>query len=139
MSKKAPRFPAFLTLLAAAGLALVPAAALAGARAEVRIAAEHAGFAAAAGRLRDVHLHLHHVINCLAGPRGHGFDAAAGDPCKGRGHGALRDLTGHPTERRLLTQAYRLARVGVHIERFAPAHDVAAAVKDLLGHAAARP
>ena len=27
------------------------------------------------------HKHLHHAVNCLVGPSGAGFDAAAGNPC----------------------------------------------------------
>ncbi len=37
------------------------------------------------------HTHLHPVINRLAGPKGTDYDAAAGDPCQGRGNGALTD------------------------------------------------
>ena len=37
------------------------------------------------------HTHLHHVINCLAGPKETGYDAAAGDPCQNQGNGALAD------------------------------------------------
>jgi uncharacterized membrane protein len=42
--------------------------------------------------LQQVTLHLHHVLNCAVGPDGMGFDAAAGNPCKGQGNGFLSDL-----------------------------------------------
>lgn len=99
---------------------------------EIQTAAEHAGFAVHADKLNLVHLHLQHAINCLTGPKGPGFDSPAGDPCKGEGKGALTDFTGTAHQKRLLKQAFRLARTGVHVDQYAPAHDVAAAVRSLL-------
>jgi len=37
-------------------------------------------------------LHVQHVINCLEGPNGADFKAAAGYPCQGMGNGAIPDL-----------------------------------------------
>ena len=37
-------------------------------------------------------LHLQHVINCLEGPTGANFKAAAGYPCSGQGQGIIPDL-----------------------------------------------
>jgi hypothetical protein len=37
-------------------------------------------------------LHVQHVINCLEGPSGADFKAAAGYPCQGQGNGAIPDL-----------------------------------------------
>jgi hypothetical protein len=37
-------------------------------------------------------LHVQHVINCLEGPNGKNFKAAAGAPCQGQGNGAIPDL-----------------------------------------------
>ncbi len=36
---------------------------------------------------------LQEAINCLVGPRDRSYQATAGDPCKGRGKGALSDIT----------------------------------------------
>lgn len=58
---------------------------------EVSTAHAHALLAQNATTVADAHTHLHHVINCLVGPEGSGFDAAAGTPCKGEGNGALKD------------------------------------------------
>ncbi|MGE5540496.1 MAG: hypothetical protein ACM30I_17905 [Gemmatimonas sp.] len=58
---------------------------------EIRTAAEHAGLATQATSKRTVQMHLHHVINCLVGPNGDGFDASAGNPCDGQGDGAIPD------------------------------------------------
>jgi len=37
-------------------------------------------------------LHIQHVINCLEGPGGMHFKAAAGYPCVGTGNGIINDL-----------------------------------------------
>ena len=37
---------------------------------EVLTAAQHARFAVNAKNIKDVHMHLHHVINCLVGANG---------------------------------------------------------------------
>lgn len=61
---------------------------------EIATATAHAQMAAVAPNTATAVMHFHHVINCLVGPKGKGFDARAGDPCKGMGNGALNDL-GH--------------------------------------------
>ncbi|WP_449428105.1 hypothetical protein [Rhodanobacter umsongensis] len=67
-------------------------------------ASAHAGMALGAADLKMVHTHLHHVINCLVGPSGKGFDADAGNPCQGMGQGAIVDARGDAaTEARLHT------------------------------------
>lgn len=58
---------------------------------EIDTALAHAQMAAAATDLNGVHMHLHHVVNCLVGPTGKSFDASAGNPCKDMGNGALND------------------------------------------------
>lgn len=76
----------FLGALAIAGAAaLLPSGALADGPQAIATAANHAGFAAAAGNINQVHTHLHHVLNCLVGPGGDGFDAAPGNPCAAAG------------------------------------------------------
>jgi hypothetical protein len=59
--------------------------------AEVTTAGQHAGMAAGSADIKMVHTHLHHVVNCLVGPSGDGFDKAAGNPCDGKGNGAIAD------------------------------------------------
>lgn len=59
---------------------------------ELKTAITHAGFAARYDSLNEVTLHLHHALNCLVGPNGKMFDAAAGNPCQG-GHGILVDIS----------------------------------------------
>lgn len=60
---------------------------------EIAAAASHAGYAAAAGDIEVLRAHLHHTINCLAGPSGKGFDAKQMNPCAALGNGAIADAT----------------------------------------------
>jgi len=69
----------------------LPTAAFADVAAELTVADQHAGFAAKAATIDMVHMHLHHVLNCLVGPSGPGFDAAPGNPCAKAGNGAIAD------------------------------------------------
>lgn len=110
----------------------------ASAQKEVSTAITHAGFAAAASDAKTVHLHLHHVINCLVGAGGRHFDAKAGDPCQGQGHGALRDAKAAKAGdavRTRLAQALHLAVIGVEVQGAAPAANVAKAVEGILKEA----
>ena len=78
-------------LVAAAALASTPA--LADVAAQLTVAQNHAGMAAKAADLKMVQTHLHHAVNCLVGPAGTGFDAAAGNPCAKAGTGAIPEST----------------------------------------------
>ena len=90
-----------LTMLGALALACTwlsaigvrPASADADVNKEVSTAAQHAGFAASAKDIKTTQMHLHHVVNCLVGPQGEGFDASFGNPCNGQGSGAISDTT----------------------------------------------
>ena len=67
----------FLLAGAAALLATPAFADLAG---ELSTAQTHAGMAATQADITMAHKHLQHAVNCLVGPNGTGFDAAAGNP-----------------------------------------------------------
>jgi hypothetical protein len=99
---------------------------------EIKTAAMHSEFAAKGKNAGEAHLHLHHTINCLVGSDGDGFDAKAGDPCKGMGNGALNDFQGSAQTKAKLEQALALAKVGVQIEDTKPATTTAMAVHELL-------
>jgi|SRR5579864_1278163 len=95
--------------LAFAGLtALLPASALADGPQAVGIAAQHAGLAAAAGNMNLARTHLHHVLNCLVGPGGDGFDAAPGNPCANAGGGAIPQTANPEEKTKLLNVAQRV-------------------------------
>jgi len=49
---------------------------------EVATAATHAGLAAQAATLEQAHMHQHHTVNCLVGPKGKGFDSKEANPCQ---------------------------------------------------------
>ena len=86
-------------------------------------AATHAGLAAKATDMKMTQMHLHHVVNCLVGPNGQGFDATPGNPCKDQGAGAIPD-NGDPAQKAVLQQA--LDKVNDGLKQT----DMAAAQKD---------
>lgn len=98
------------------GLALMTCAtvAVAGAAAEVYAATNHALLAAKATDIDGVHQHLHHVVNCLVGPGGQGFDAKEMNPCANAGKGAIPDLANASTaQKNSLHTAYMQAMLGI--------------------------
>jgi hypothetical protein len=60
---------------------------------EISIATDHAGYALASQNLDGVRMHLHHVLNCLEGPKGKNFDRIVENPCSTAGGGAIPDAT----------------------------------------------
>jgi len=82
----------------------------------------HAGMALSAADLKMAHTHLHHVVNCLVGPDGKGFDAKAGDPCKGMGQGAIGDAKGDAATEATLHAALKQARQGLKATTLDGAH-----------------
>jgi hypothetical protein len=94
-----------LTALSATALAADPAP-------EVATAAQHAGFAAQAASIEQAHMHLHHTVNCLVGPKGQGFDPNEANPCQKLGDGAIPD-TADATTKAKLTAALAKAEAGL--------------------------
>jgi hypothetical protein len=113
---------AFVTCAAGALLFAWPAVA-GDANAEITNAVLHAGFAARASDIAEVHAHLHHTVNCLVGPGGAGFDAKELNPCANSGGGAIPDAT-KPSTKQALQGALAKANSGL------AASDLAAAQKD---------
>ena len=97
---------------------------------EISTAHAHAHMAQSATSVAMAHTHLHHVINCLVGPGGSGFDAAAGTPCKGQGNGAIPDATADHALHAKLESALADAQAGLKTESLA-------AVQQTAGKAAA--
>lgn len=91
----------WIGIAACAALAAVPLAARADAASEISTAAQHAQFSSQATSIKVAHAHLHHALNCLVGPKGHGFDSKAMDPCKGQGDGAIADTSDPATKKSL--------------------------------------
>lgn len=126
----------YIALAAMLAIGLPVAAQAADAHKEIATASDHAGYAASADTVGKVHLHLHHVINCLVGPHGKDFDKQAGNPCAGQGDGALNDLdSGMADEKASLDNALALARTGVKMTSLSAAQNVATTVKNILDKA----
>lgn len=104
------------------------------AQAEISKALLHADFLIKADTLAHMHMHMHHILNCMVGEHGKAFDPKVMDPCKGLGNGAIHDESS-PAKRRLLEQIERLGNIGVTIENPSAAHDVALAMHTLLQQA----
>ena len=121
----------FASLYACAALiALLPASALADGPQAIGIAANHAGLAANAGGIDMVHTHLHHVLNCLVGPGGDGFDAAPGNPC-GMAGGAIPQTADAATKTKLQTAATQ-AKAGIANADMAAAKKAAGDIQAML-------
>ena len=102
-----------LTGVVAAVLTASPAASLAADLAqEIATAATHAGFAAQAATIEQAHMHLHHTINCLVGPKGQGFDGNEANPCQKLGDGAMVDTADAATKAKL-SAALEKAQAGL--------------------------
>jgi len=112
------------TLLLAVALPMVAQAADAdnAVSKQVGTASAHAGMALGATDLKTAHMHLHHVINCLVGPSGKGFDAQEEDPCKGQGQGAIVDAKGDAASESKLHAALTEAEHGVKTTTLDGAH-----------------
>lgn len=85
-----------LAITLAAGVAV--AAPAGNADREIATAKVHATVATQIDTVAGAQLHLHHAVNCLVGPHGSGWDAAAEakseNHCTGLGNGAIAD-SGH--------------------------------------------
>ena len=117
--------------LALAGTTLLSTAALADGPQAIATAANHAGLAAAAGGIDMVHTHLHHVLNCLVGPGGNGFDAAPGNPCANAGGGAIPQTADAGMKTKLEAAATQ-ARAGIANSDMAASKKVASDVQAML-------
>jgi hypothetical protein len=116
-------------LIASCVALALPTAAFADVAAQLTVADQHAGFAAKATTIDMVHMHLHHVLNCLVGPSGAGFDAGPGNPCAKAGNGAVAE--GDAAMKAKLQPAVAAATAGI------AATDVATAQADAQKAAAA--
>lgn len=111
-----------LALALALPLAAQAADANGAATKQVATAAAHAGMALGATELATAHAHLQHVVNCLVGPTGKGFDAKAADPCKGMGNGAIADAKGDAAVEARLNKALGQAEQGLKAGTLDAAH-----------------
>lgn len=112
-------------------LSLTAVAAPGHANKEIATAIIHANVASKVDSLSGVHLHLHHVLNCVLGPHSKQYSAAAEKlsayKCVGLGDGALPDSR-DPAVRRDLQQVAKHADGGIQATQFNAAHEAAVVV-----------
>jgi len=125
MAKNLARYLPVLALALALPMAAQAADASGSASKEAATAAAHAGMSLGAADLTMAHAHLHHVVNCLVGPAGKGFDAKAADPCKGMGDGAIVDAKGDAAAEARLHMALTDAQSGLKATKLADVHAAA--------------
>ena len=94
---------------------------------EVAMAERHASLAAGSSAVNMVHTHLHHVINCLVGPKGAGFDSNALNPCASLGNGILPDTT-DAAKKKIYDEALAKAEAGLKMSDLKAAQHQATAV-----------
>lgn len=99
-------------ILTGALIALPASAQTADSSKETATAVQHAGLAAQGTSIEQVHMHLQHVVNCLVGPNGQGFDAKPGNPCQKLGNGAIPDTADRASKAKL-TAALAKAQAGL--------------------------
>jgi hypothetical protein len=99
-------------LLLAGAAALLATPAFADLAAELSTAQTHAGMSSTQTDIAMAQKHLQHAVNCLVGPSGTGFDAAAGNPCGKAGNGAIPDST-DAAQKAKLTSIAASAKEGV--------------------------
>jgi hypothetical protein len=108
-----------------------PMAAYADAKSEIATAAQHAGLAVAASDLGQIHMHLHHAMNCLVGPQDADFDKTNTNPCAQQGKGAFPDESDAEIKTKL-QNAMSAAADGIASKDVATAKKNAATVESLL-------
>jgi len=122
-------------LFLAGAAALLATPAFADLSAELSTAQTHAGMASTQTDIAMAHKHLQHAINCLVGPNGKGFDAAAGNPCGKAGNGAIPDST-DAAQKAKLTSIVASAESGVGNADLAASQKAAKETADAIAAAA---
>ncbi len=129
-SRRAAALP--LTAIAMLALAVPRPVLAADVAKEIQTAEAHAGYAVGAADMKTVQMHLHHVVNCMVGPKGKGFDASQADPCKDMGNGVMPDFKGSKAKRGMLQHALDDARAGLQTTDIAAAKQKATDAQGLL-------
>ena len=122
MTKSFARYLPALALALVLPMAAHAADTNAAAAKQAATASAHAGMALGAADLKMTRVHLHHVVNCLVGPSGTGFEAKAGNPCKDQGQGAIVDAKGDAATEARLTEALTEAQQGLQATTLESAH-----------------
>ncbi|HET8986129.1 MAG TPA: hypothetical protein VFN03_10255 [Trueperaceae bacterium] len=102
---------------------------------QLATAVTHAGFSANAEAIEMATTHLGHVLNCIVGTGGEGFNADWGNPCGSQGEGIINELASHPQAadlQALVESARALAAQGVTQTSLVAVQTAAAGVAALL-------
>ena len=100
---------------------------------ELSTASTHAQLSESSQSVEVATMHMHHVINCLVGPHGAGFDAAAGNPCKEMGDGAVGDSSKQSELHSKALRALAIARRGITEKELPAMHKAASEIAGILG------
>ncbi len=122
MTKSFARYLPALALALVLPMAANAADTDAGVAKQAATASAHAGMALGAADLKMTQVHLQHVVNCLVGPSGTGFEAKVGNPCKDQGQGAIADAKGDAATEARLTEALTEAQQGLQATTLESAH-----------------
>jgi hypothetical protein len=86
-------------------------------------------------KIEDVHQRMQSAINCLVGPKGEGFDAAAPNPCAASGNGVIPDTT-DPAKKAKFQEAVEKLKSGLTVADRKDAMQIALDGADLIVAAA---
>jgi hypothetical protein len=124
--------------IAMAATLLPPSMALAGIGEELTLAQQHALLAYRSGGrgVGGAKTHLQHVLNCLVGPGGDGYNATPPmmDPCASSGKGALNDAVS-PAQKTKITAAIGMVKAAFAIEDPEKMQATATEIADAVGAA----
>ena len=120
-------------MLLAGAAALMASPAFADLASTLSTAQTHAGMASTQTDIAMAHKHLQHAVNCLEGPSGKDFDAAAGNPCGKETSGAIDAATG--AQKAKLTKIATDAKAGVGNSDLAASQAAAKATADAIAAA----
>jgi hypothetical protein len=130
-------------LIAALAIAAPQAPAFAGIGEELALAQTHALLAYRSGGrgergITQGKMHFHHVLNCLVGPGGQGYDVTPPnmDPCASdkTNKGALNDAA-NPAQKQKIQAAIALTRADLEITDNEKLTEAATALADAIGEA----
>lgn len=89
--------PHYLMGLLVAAVGLVATVVFAGPLPETQLldqwktGVQHSKFSQDYSNMKEITTHLQHVVNCIEGQTGPGFEGGAGNPCQGQGSGMVVD------------------------------------------------
>jgi len=82
-------------------------------------------------KIEDIHQRMQSAINCLVGPKGDGFDAAAPNPCAASGNGVIPD-TADPAKKAKFQEAVEKLKSGLTVTERKDAMQIALDGADMI-------